>query len=124
MNSRAVPPATELRKGDSVTVSCVTRDRTPLAPEELQRFLQAHPAWRHENGALVREFEFSSFPEAIEFVNRVARVADRHDHHPDIDIRYRRVILRLTTHDAGGLTFRDPLVADDCEWESTAFSSR
>ena len=100
------------------------RDRTPLAREELERFLGAHPSWREEGGALVREFQFASFVEAIEFVNRVARVAEWHDHHPDIDIRYRRVVLRLTTHDAGGLTFRDPLVAEECEWASTAFRGR
>jgi 4a-hydroxytetrahydrobiopterin dehydratase len=102
----------------------MARDRTPLAETELRHFLDEHPAWRHENGTLVREFEFASFPEAIEFVNRVARVAERYDHHPDIDVRYRRVTLRLTTHDAGGLTFRDPQVAAECEWEQSAFSAR
>ena len=100
------------------------RDRTPLTREELDRFLAAHPSWREERGVLVREFQFGSFLEAIEFVNRVARVAERHDHHPDIDIRYQRVVLRLTTHDAGGLTFRDPLVAEECEWASTAFRTQ
>lgn len=100
------------------------RDRAPLSREELQRFLAAHPSWREESGALVREFEFASFAEAIDFVNRVARIAEWHDHHPDIHIRYRRVALRLTSHDAGGLTFRDPLVAEECEWASTAFTTR
>jgi 4a-hydroxytetrahydrobiopterin dehydratase len=102
----------------------MTRDRTPLPENELRRFLDKHPAWRHENGSLLRDFDFASFPEAIEFVNRVARVAERHNHHPDIDVRYRRVTLRLTTHDAGGLTSRDPLVAAECEWEQSAFSAQ
>jgi 4a-hydroxytetrahydrobiopterin dehydratase len=101
----------------------VARDRTPLAKDELRRFLDAHPGWRHDRDALIREFEFTSFAEAMDFVNRVAHIAERHDHHPDIDIRYRRVTLRLTTHDTGGLTFRDPLVADECEQASGSFTT-
>jgi 4a-hydroxytetrahydrobiopterin dehydratase len=57
--------------------------------------------------ALVREFEFPSFADAIGFVDRVAEAADAADHHPDIDIRYRRVLVRWTTHSAGGITERD-----------------
>lgn len=91
------------------------RDRTPLRPEELSAFLAAQPTWRHERGALVREYQFASFQEAMSFVNKVAEIAERHDHHPDIDIRYTKVKLRLTTHDTGGLTFRDPAVATECE---------
>lgn len=90
-------------------------DRTPLPESELKAFLQAHPGWRQEGQSLVKTFEFARFMEAIAFVNRVAEVAERHDHHPDIDIRYRKVTLSLTTHDAGGLTFRDPRVAADVE---------
>ena len=50
---------------------------------------------------------FESFPAAISFVNRVADLAEKADHHPDIDIRYDRVRLRLSTHSEGGLTRRD-----------------
>ena len=99
----------------------MARDRTPLAADELRRFLDAHPSWRAERGALLREFEFASFLEAIAFVNRVARIAEWYDHHPDIEIRYRRVVLRVTTHDAGRLTFRDPVLAEECDWASSAF---
>jgi 4a-hydroxytetrahydrobiopterin dehydratase len=63
--------------------------------------------WREEDGALVRELEFSSFAEAVAFVDRLAEVADAANHHPDIDIRYRRVVVRWTTHSAGGITDRD-----------------
>jgi 4a-hydroxytetrahydrobiopterin dehydratase len=63
--------------------------------------------WREEDGALVREFEFPSFADAIGFVDRIAEAADAADHHPDIDIRYRRVLVRWTTHSAGGITERD-----------------
>jgi 4a-hydroxytetrahydrobiopterin dehydratase len=63
--------------------------------------------WREEDDALVREFELESFPAAIAFVERVAELAERENHHPDIDIRYRRVTLRWSTHSEGGVTDRD-----------------
>lgn len=90
-------------------------DRTLLTEEEVQRFLQAHPEWSRADQTLERTYAFASFAEAIAFVTRVAEVADRFDHHPDIDIRYRKVRLVLSTHDAGGLTFRDPQVAAECD---------
>jgi len=67
--------------------------------------------WREEDGALVRELEFESFPAAIEFVRRLADLAERENHHPDIDIRYRRVTVRWSTHSAGGVTDRDRALA-------------
>jgi 4a-hydroxytetrahydrobiopterin dehydratase len=54
-----------------------------------------------------RQWEFRGFKEAIGFVYRVAELAEKANHHPDIEIRFRRVRLFLTTHDAGGLTARD-----------------
>ncbi len=55
----------------------------------------------------MREFELESFPEAIAFVGRLAELAEAESHHPDIDIRYRRVVVRWTTHSAGCVTDRD-----------------
>jgi len=86
-------------------------DRTPLGEGELQEFLAKHPGWRVEGKELIRTFELPSFRDAVSFVVRVADAAEREDHHPDFDIRYRKVTLRLTTHDAGGLTWRDPKLA-------------
>ena len=63
--------------------------------------------WSEDGDALVREFEFESFPAAVAFVQRLAELAEREDHHPDIDIRYRRVTVRWSTHSAGGVTDRD-----------------
>jgi 4a-hydroxytetrahydrobiopterin dehydratase len=66
------------------------------------------PAGWHEDGdALVRELEFESFPAAVAFVGRLAELAEQENHHPDIDIRYRRVTVRWSTHSAGGVTDRD-----------------
>ena len=63
--------------------------------------------WQEYDNALVREFEFASFPAAIAFVDGVAVLAQSMDHHPDIDVRYVTVRLALTTHDQGGLTTLD-----------------
>jgi 4a-hydroxytetrahydrobiopterin dehydratase len=68
--------------------------------------------WQEQDDALEREFELPSFPAAIEFVDRLAELAEAEDHHPDIDIRYRRVTVRWTTHSAGGITDKDREMAD------------
>jgi 4a-hydroxytetrahydrobiopterin dehydratase len=63
--------------------------------------------WPEVDDGLERELEFESFPAAIAFVDRLAEVAEAENHHPDIDIRYKRVRVRWTTHSAGGITDRD-----------------
>jgi 4a-hydroxytetrahydrobiopterin dehydratase len=68
--------------------------------------------WTDSQGALERTFEFASFPEAVAFVNRVAELAERENHHPDIAVSYTKVTLRWTTHSAGGITDRDRQLAE------------
>lgn len=68
--------------------------------------------WQEQDNALVREFEFESFAKAIEFVDRLAEAAESENHHPDIDIRYRKVTVRWTTHSEGGITERDRTMAE------------
>ena len=73
----------------------------PAKAGEVQAFLAGHSGWALVQGALVRTFEAPSFLAGIDFVKAVALEAEAADHHPDIDIRWRRVTLRLITHDAG-----------------------
>ena len=68
--------------------------------------------WQEQDEALVREFELPTFPAAIAFVDRLAELAESENHHPDIDIRYRRVTVRWTTHSAGGITAKDREMAE------------
>ena len=68
--------------------------------------------WNEVDGALERTFELPSFPAAIAFVDRVADLAEAEDHHPDIDVRYKNVTLRWSTHSAGGITDRDVELAE------------
>lgn len=79
----------------------------PLPAEAVKAGLAALPEWRRRGGVLHRAFEFQDFAAAMRFVNGVARAAEKANHHPDIDIRWNRVRLALTTHDAGGLTEAD-----------------
>lgn len=78
-----------------------------LTQAEIEDVLQANPDWKLNGGKLEREWTFSNFVEAMAFVNRIATVAEAANHHPDIDIRYNRVLLTLVSHDAGGITHRD-----------------
>lgn len=82
-----------------------------LTAAEIGTALKQLPGWKLTEGKLVREWTFSNFVEAIAFVNKVAPLAEAAGHHPDIDIRYNRVLLSLVSHDAGGITQRDANMA-------------
>jgi 4a-hydroxytetrahydrobiopterin dehydratase len=82
-----------------------------LNAADIKEVLQSHPKWKLEAGKLVREWTFKDFVEAMAFVNRIATLAESAGHHPDIDIRYNRVLLGLVSHDAGGVTKRDATMA-------------
>lgn len=86
-----------------------------LSPAELRIALAGRPGWRRRGTVIHRTLEFADFAAALRFVNRVARLAERAQHHPDIDIRWNRVKLALTTHDAGGLTELDLRLAADID---------
>ena len=78
-----------------------------LSLQELGDRIREVAPWQEHSGALRLECRLRGFPEAITFVNRVAELAEGANHHPDISIRWNRVILDLTTHSAGGLTTKD-----------------
>ncbi len=82
-----------------------------LTATEIEDVLRAHPEWRLKDGKLEREWIFTNFVEAMAFVNRIATIAEDAGHHPDIDIRYNHVLLSLVSHDAGGITERDAVMA-------------
>ncbi len=68
----------------------------------------------------MKQFSFPSFRDSIVFVNRVATLADDADHHPDIDVRYDRVTLILSTHSAGGITEKDLALAEAVDFATSA----
>ena len=83
-----------------------------VSDTEIQAFLEAHDGWERDGDEIVRTFEFSDFNQAMGFVNRAAMTAEKADHHPDIDIRWNKVRLALSTHSEGGLTAKDLEMAD------------
>lgn len=78
-----------------------------LGSDELQSALGTRPGWAGNPSAIARTVALPSFPEAIRVVGQVAEVAEQLDHHPDIDIRFRKVTFRCATHSAGGVTPKD-----------------
>ncbi len=78
-----------------------------LTDDEVQAALVSLPEWTRAGDEIVRTVELETFLGAVAFVGRVAELAEAADHHPDLDIRYRKVRVALTTHDSGGLTARD-----------------
>lgn len=86
-----------------------------LDGEEVQQRLDEIGDWDHEGDEIFKTFEFDDFAASITFVNEVAKLADRYDHHPDIDIRWNKVKLTLSTHSEGGLTARDFDLANEIE---------
>jgi 4a-hydroxytetrahydrobiopterin dehydratase len=70
-------------------------------------FTKSHRQWSREDDSLVAQFEFEDFRGTMEFVNRVAEKAEAANHHPDIDIRWNKVRLVLSTHSEGGITQKD-----------------
>ena len=86
-----------------------------LNAQQINRRLLSVRAWSKNGRSIQRQFEFKSFPDAVAFVDRVARKAEKSDHHPDIDIRYNKVTLALSTHSEGGLTKKDFAMAETCD---------
>lgn len=88
---------------------------TPLSPAERNDFLAQHPEWTLDGETISRTFVFADFGAAMGFVTNVAIAAERADHHPDIDIRWNKVTLALSTHSAGALTDMDTSLATEVE---------
>jgi 4a-hydroxytetrahydrobiopterin dehydratase len=82
-----------------------------LSQTEITEALATLPGWTQQDNAIVADFTFRDFSDALIFVNSVAQAAEEANHHPDIDIRYNRVRMLLTSHDSGGITRRDTRMA-------------
>jgi len=93
---------------------------TKLSDHQIDEALRAVPEWSLVGESIQRTFQFLDFINAMKFVKDVAAAAESAQHHPDILIRYSRVTLTLATHDAGGITERDFVLAK----KSDAFAAR
>jgi len=86
-----------------------------LHTKQIKLNLQAVPNWSKRAQTILRIFKFEGFLKGVDFVNRIAAKAQKMNHHPDIDIRFDQVTLTLTTHDEGGITEKDFLLAKQCD---------
>ena len=79
---------------------------------QIEAVISALDGWKRDGRQLSKTFEFRTFSAAMTWVNRLAQLAEETDHHPDIDIRYNEVTLRLSTHSHGGITEKDAFLAE------------
>jgi 4a-hydroxytetrahydrobiopterin dehydratase len=89
--------------------------RPKLSDDEVRDGLARLPGWAREGDVIVKVYELESFPAVVDFVGRIAELAEAANHHPDLDIRYRKLRVALSTHDAGGLTAADLSLAGEIE---------
>ncbi|MFD9704006.1 4a-hydroxytetrahydrobiopterin dehydratase [Lentzea sp. NPDC059081] len=86
-----------------------------LSDDQLDDVLPKLPDWTAQDASLVRTVELESFAQAIMVVNRVAEIAENDNHHPDVDIRYKTLTFRLSTHYKGGITALDVTLAEEID---------
>lgn len=89
------------------------KDEPPLNEAAIRSGLDAIPGWAadHDAGEISRSFEFKNYYETMAFVNALAWIAHREDHHPDIEVGYKRCRVRYATHSIGGLSENDFICA-------------
>lgn len=86
-----------------------------LTEEQIQTELTNNPDWSEVSGKIQRTFQFSDFKAAMAFVDGLADYAERVQHHPDLLIRYNKVTVSVTSHDAGGITTKDFKLAHEAD---------
>jgi 4a-hydroxytetrahydrobiopterin dehydratase len=90
-------------------------DAPKLTSEEIQELKPQIPEWSLKEKSIERTFKFKDFREAMDFVNKVANLANAQDHHPDIHIYYSKVTLECSTHKIGGLSRNDFILASQVD---------
>ena len=83
--------------------------------QEITKAMEELDNWGLASNSITKEFKFENFSGSLNFVNKVGEIAEAHNHHPDITIRYNIVVLSLTTHSSDGLTEKDFEVAKEID---------
>jgi 4a-hydroxytetrahydrobiopterin dehydratase len=97
--------------GELARMHCAPQHGPPMAGDELARHLALTPRWAVAEGMLERRIEFTDFHATMAFVNAVAWIAHREDHHPDLTVGYDRCTVRFSTHSVKGLSENDFICA-------------
>ena len=84
---------------------------TPMEQREIETMLQALPGWQHHKGQISKTYTFKNFHETMAFVNAVAEVAHKEDHHPNLEVSYKNCVIHYSTHAIGGLSENDFICA-------------
>jgi 4a-hydroxytetrahydrobiopterin dehydratase len=87
----------------------------PLKKDEIKGRLAGMTGWKLDDDEIEKDFKFADFKQAMAFVNRVADAAESMDHHPDIEIKYNKVEMSLSTHSEGGVTEKDFALAQQID---------
>jgi 4a-hydroxytetrahydrobiopterin dehydratase len=81
--------------------------------DEINDHLTNLPGWSLKGDAIEKEWMFKDFKEALQFINKIGTIAEKHNHHPELYNVYSKVKLRFNTHDKGGITLRDINIANE-----------
>ena len=87
----------------------------PYTPEQTRQMLKQVKGWIVEDGKLVKVYPFSNYYQTMAFVNALAWISHREDHHPDLGVHYNRCVVTYSTHSAGGVTINDVICAAKAE---------
>jgi len=106
------PSPADLADGLDALAAMRCRAGAPrLAADVLARHLRSLAGWTASDGRIAKEFRFDDYHDTIAFVNALAWIAHREDHHPDLSVHYGRCVVAFSTHDAGGVTLNDVICA-------------
>ncbi|HXN86777.1 MAG TPA: 4a-hydroxytetrahydrobiopterin dehydratase [Candidatus Binataceae bacterium] len=86
-----------------------------LSPQQISEKLKSLAGWEHKGDTIAKLYKFKEFMDGIHFINGVAKIAEKMDHHPDIAINYTRITFSCSTHDQGGITEKDFKLAGEIE---------
>jgi 4a-hydroxytetrahydrobiopterin dehydratase len=87
-----------------------------LTPPQIKRHLTGLSGWAKRGNEIVKTFKFKDFHETMKFVNAVAKIANKENHHPDMEVGYNRCVVRYSTHSVGGLSENDFVCATKIEF--------
>ena len=99
------------RTAAALAAAHAQRGAARLSDDEIRRCLAVLPGWTRVEERLEKTFRFADYPRTMAFVNALAFIAERMDHHPDLSVHYDRCVVALSTHDAGGITANDCIFA-------------
>ncbi len=100
------------------------RELRVYSDQEIEGRLKNLPGWRYEEGFIVRDFATKNWKETVFLFNAIASLAEAYWHHPDVEAGFKRLRVRLTTHEAGGITDRDFKLAEEIEKISSLLLKR